>query len=182
VKESYKKLMAKLYALTMANGAPVVLGLHPLAKALFIKWHDEHCAKLEAPHLSPILKGFHAKLKGYAARFALIHALCENPEATEIPPESIAAACDLVDYFAGQCRLLAPLLVRTHLSPQEKCERDIRRALSGGQVLRKRTVQRAGNSKAEVFNHEWDTLAKAGTISQAPDRAGFFRLVGEKDI
>ena len=180
VKEAYTQLMARLYALTMADAGPVVLELHPLAKTLFMKWHDEHCAKLEAPHLSPILKGFHAKLKGYAARFALIHALCENPEATEIPPKSIAAACDLVDYFAGQCHLVAPFLVRTHLSPQEKCEREIRRALSGGQVLRKRIVQRAGNSKAEVFKRVWDTLVKAGTISQAPNRAGCFRLAEAK--
>ncbi|TKB64001.1 MAG: DUF3987 domain-containing protein [Nitrospira sp.] len=180
VKEAYTQLMAGLYALTMTDAGPVVLGLHPVAKTLFVKWHDEHCAKLEAPHLSPILKGFHAKLKGYAARFALIHALCENPRATEIPPESIAAACDLVDYFAGQCRLVAPLLVRTHLSPQEKCERDIRRALSGGQVLCKRTVQRAGNSKANVFKCAWDALVKDGTIYQAPDRAGYFRLAEAK--
>ena len=180
VKEAYTQLMAGLYALTMADAGPVVLGLHPVAKTLFMKWHDEHCAKLEAPYLSPILKGFYAKLKGYAARFALIHALCENPQATEIPPESIAAACDLVDYFAGQCRLVAPLLVRTHLNPREKCERDIRRALSGGQVLRKRTVQRAGNSNAEIFNPAWDSLVKAGTISPSTDRAGYFRLTETK--
>ena len=179
-KEAYSQLMARLHALTMPETGPVVLGLDPLAKALFMKWHDEHCAKLEAPHLSPILKGFHAKLKGYCARFALIHALCVNPEATEIPPVSVAAACELVDYFAGQCRLVAPLLVRTHLSPWEKCERDIRRALSGGRVLPKRSVQRAGNSKAKIFNPVWDDLIKAGTIAQATDREGYFRLAEEK--
>ena len=182
VKEAYKKLMAELYALTMADGAPEVLGMHQVAKTLFMKWHDEHCAKLEAPHLSPLLKGFYAKLKGYAARFALIHALCENPKATEIPPQSIAAACDLVDYFAGQCRRVAPLLVRTHLSPQEKCERDICRALSRGGASSKRTVQRRGNSKAEVFNRAWDALVEAKTISQAPDRADYFRLAEETGI
>jgi hypothetical protein len=176
VKDEYRQLMAKLYALTMVDDSPVVLGLHPLAKTLFKKWHDEHCAKLDTPHLSPILKGFYAKLKGYAARFAMIHALCVNPQATEIPAESIAAACELVDYFAGQCRLVAPLLVRTHLSPQEKCERDILRVLKGGQACTKRIVQRAGNSKAEVFNQAWDALVRAGTIHPDPNQAGRFRL------
>ena len=51
---------------------------------MYTEFHDMHCQETEDPALSPMLRGFYAKLKGYCARLALIHAICTNPNAVEI--------------------------------------------------------------------------------------------------
>ena len=119
---------------------PGSLPLTDEAKTLFIEWHDEHCQEAETCH-APFLAGAYSKLKGYCARFALIHALCLDPMAQEVRAESIAAASDLTEYFIGHFAKIAPLLTRPHLSEEAKCERDIQRHLAGGTLETRREIQ-----------------------------------------
>ncbi len=80
VKDAYAELVARLYSLPAhPDGSSIVLPLSPTAKALFIEWHDQHCREQENHALPAIVRGAYAKLKGYAPRFALIHAVASNP-------------------------------------------------------------------------------------------------------
>lgn len=135
----------------LRTGDPKTLSLKADAQAFFRQWHDEHCSEMETPALSPELRGFYAKYKGICARLALIHTLAENPDATEVPLKSVAAACDLTDYFKTQVGKVLPLLPRQRLSPEERCEREILRNLTGGKILTDRELQRNGNAPATVF-------------------------------
>ena len=170
VKQAYADLLGQLYALQPhPDGSPIVLGLSAPAKTLFVEWHDTHCAEQENPALPSLVQGAYAKLKGYAPRFALIHALASNPHAQHIEAESIGAAEDLVEYFKIQVQRVAPLLARHARTPEACCEHSIRRALARGKRLTKRDIQRAGNTPADLFNHIWAALLTKGALIPGTD-------------
>jgi len=164
VATAYDALFRRLYDLPAPDGQPLILGLTPEAQRLFRDWHDDHCRETESETLPLGLRGFYAKLKGYGARLALIHALCTDPAASVVGVESVAAAADLVEYFKAHAAKVAPLLIRKKLTPQERCEQEIRRILAGDRVLTKREVQRYGNSPAPLFNTVWDALVRADQL------------------
>ncbi len=173
VKMAYTKLVTQLYALSPnLDGSPVILGLSSNAKALFIEWHDKHCAEAENPALPPLVRGAYAKLKGYAPRLALIHALAANPHAKQVEEGSIGAAVDLVEYFKTQAQRVAPLLGCHARTPEARCEQSIRRACAHGRSLSKRDAQRAGNAQASVFNPVWAALLKKQVLDLDTDVSG----------
>ncbi len=170
VEQKYQDLIRNLFKLR--DGEVNTLSLTPQAQTFFRQWHDEHCIEMEAPTLSPELRGFYAKYKGICARLALIHALAENPNAIEIPLKSVAAACDLTDYFKTQVGKVLPLLPRQRLSQEERCEREILRNLADGKILTDRELQRNGNSPAVVFREVLKSLKALGRIEQASKPGG----------
>lgn len=170
VEKNYHDLIRSLFKLR--EGEVKTLALTPDAQVLFEKWHDDHCTEMEAPTLSPELRGFYAKYKGICARLALIHALAENPKATEVPLTSVAAACDLTNYFKEQARKVVPLLPRQRLTPAERCEREILRNLAGGAILTDRELQRNGNAPAVVFREVLKSLKAIGRIENASKPGG----------
>jgi hypothetical protein len=122
----YNRRIEELFAIPWEESR-VYLDLTPDARSLFVKWHDAHCAEAESPSLSPFLQGGYAKLKGYGARLALIHAVTTDPTATAVGAESVAAAADLIDYFKAQAAKVAPLLSHSKWNPIERCRQEIRR-------------------------------------------------------
>jgi hypothetical protein len=165
VKRAYGDLFGRLYALRpAADGSPVVLNLSPAAKQLFIEWHDKHCADQENVNLPTLVRGAYAKLKGYAPRFALIHALASNPDSQQVEAESIGAAAELVEYFKVQVQRVAPLLGCYARTPEGRCKASLRRAYENGRRLSKREAQRSGNAHASVFNAVWAEWVRTGVL------------------
>lgn len=81
---------------------PPSMRLHPEAKALWIKFHDE-CERAIAPdgRLATI-RPFGAKLAEHAGRLAAILTLYDDADAIEIPPIAIECAVVLVNYYANE--------------------------------------------------------------------------------
>jgi hypothetical protein len=130
VKKAYAALLTQLYALSPnLDRSPVILDLSPNAKALFIEWHDKHCAEAET-QLCPRSCGASRQAEGYAPRLALIHALATNPHATQIEEGSIGAAVDLVEYSKPK-RNVSPHCSAVTLAPLQL---DANR-VSGGPML-----------------------------------------------
>lgn len=180
VEEAYQDLFDRLYALPLGpEGKPITLELTREARSLFTVWHDEHCIETESSDLPPGLRGGLAKLKGYCARLALIHALCTDPDAAVVDRVSVAAAADLVDYFKAHAEKVAPFLVRKTLTKDAQCEKVIRRQLAGGKTLTRRDLQRNGNSEAEVFNRVFAAMLQADqleAVEPQEKRAPCYRL------
>jgi hypothetical protein len=165
VKHGYADLLGRLYSFRPDPlGRPIVLELTLKAKQLFVEWHDQHCVEQESLDLSPFCRGAYAKLKGYAPRFALIHALATNPDAREVTEESIGAAADLVEYFKIQAKRVDPLLGKRARTPLGRCQESIKRAFARKRQLTKREAQRSGNATAELFNAAWDSLLARGVV------------------
>ncbi len=122
--------------------------------------------------MAPGLQGMYAKLKGYCARLALIHAVCTDPMAPAVEQSSVAAAADLVDYFKAQARKVIPLLSQRRATVHQRCEQDIKRALSGRKVLTKRELQRTGNTPAGVFNEVFEAMVKADQLEETEKVGG----------
>lgn len=152
VTEKYDQLVTDLHQLSYDNNTPVRLNLTEDGKKLFVEWHDSHCAEGEDANLSGYLQGAYAKLKGYCARLALIHALCTDPTATSVNDESVAAAAGLIEYFKGEAKKVDAALGRGKNHPVELCKAAIRRQLSVCRCLKKRDLQRKMNANADIFN------------------------------
>lgn len=170
--KNYETLLTTLYEIRerheQAGTEPRSVPLTDEARKLFIRWHDEHCAQMESRELSPELRGFYAKLKGYCARLALLHVLSRNPRAAYVDREAIGAAADLTDYFKAQAAKVAPLLTHHRSTPHQKCEREIRRTLTQaqGRLLTKREIQRGGNAPATIFNEVFTALRETGDLEE----------------
>jgi len=161
-KKAYADLVGRLYALRpAADGTPLVLTVSPAAKQLFIEWHDKHCTEQENPHLPPLVRGAYTKLKGYAPRLALIHALAE---AHQVEAESIGAAAELVEYFKIHVRRVAPLLWSDARTDEGLCKASLMRQFANGRRLKKREAQRSGTFKAYIFNSVWDAWLRSHTL------------------
>jgi hypothetical protein len=79
VNDDYEALIHQLRRNEWAGSPnPLPLPLTPGARKFWQQWHDGHME--EAEGVSPQMRGFYSKLKGYCARLALIHALvdCNN--------------------------------------------------------------------------------------------------------
>jgi hypothetical protein len=165
---AYNALFDRLYDLTCDEfNRPVSLGLTPDALAIFKQFHDEHCAEAETDTLTPGLRPFYAKLKGLCGRLALIHAVCVDPSAGEVGPESVAAAADLIDYFKGQARRVSAVFrdfIRR--TPLERAERQILKNLGGQAIRTRRELFQLGNAVAPVFNEALEALIKVGRVRE----------------
>jgi len=179
---AYRALIQNLYLLPPgADGKTTVyLGLDEQARALFKNWHDDHCAEAEDLMLNDRLRGFMAKLKGYCARFALIHAVSSQPNATIIGRDSIEAAIELVRYFKAQAQKVIPFCSRRPLSPKQRAEREILKNLSRLQPCTKRDLQRAGHTDGQTFNQALEALIKLKRIIVI-EKGGLLRLAENED-
>ena len=102
--------------LTDADGEetqrPLELPLSAAAKTLWVEFYDQHATEQEA-----LGDGHEAaawsKLEAYAARFALVFALCKNPQAAEIDSPSMNDAIRLTRWFCGETKRVYVALVET---------------------------------------------------------------------
>jgi hypothetical protein len=135
-----------------------------------MEWHDAHYQKSEDPTFNDDLGGFYHKLKGYCARFALIHQLFTDPASETVGVESLSFGCDVADYFAGQAANVFPKFLKVRVSPQARCEGEIRRVLERQGAMTKRNLQRNCNAEAVVFNPVLDSLLAIGSVKEQQDK------------
>ncbi len=164
-KESVEAVFEALYELGFGadeDGRPVPIDLEltPEAKAVWIKFFNEHGQEQAA--LSGDLSAAWSKLEGYAARFALIVHLVREatrdsalPENGQIDVMSIEAGVRLSRWFCGEARRVYALL-----SESEE-ERDIRELVElvrakGGRI----SVRELMRSKAR-YAHSADCAREA---------------------
>jgi hypothetical protein len=157
-----------------ALGEAKILPLTHSAQQLFIEWHNAHYEKAEEPTFQEELGGFYHKLKGYCARFALIHQLLTDPHSEMVGVDSLSFGCEVADYFAGQAEQVFPKFSRVRRSSNDRCEAEIRRALAKQGAMTKRNLQRCGNADATTFNAVLGSLIEVGAVK---DQGGVLTLV-----
>ncbi len=145
---------------------PVLMPLTAEAQQLFKLWHDAHYARSEEDTFNDGLSGFYHKLKGYCARFALIHQLLVNPKAETIGKASVGFGCDVADFFAGQAEKVFPELMQVSDSFEMKCEINIINSLRKHSRMTKRDLQGNGNAPARIFNSVLLELKEAGVVQE----------------
>ncbi len=165
-KSAYHTLVKDLLEI-QCQATPVQVRLSQDAQSLFQVWHDRHCEEMKFITSPPGLRGFYAKLKGYCARLALIHAFMSNPSAGEVGKESVVAAIQQVGYFKAQaakvtrhlyaCRYVG-VGVDKPKAEVERCKDGIRRKLRKQGPLSKRALQRSSQFNADVFNAAWESI------------------------
>ena len=141
---------------------PQPLDLRPDAYRCFQEWHDVHMAEPELPDFPDHLKGFWAKLKGYCARLALVHAIVSDSTAEAVTVDSVIAAIGQIEYFKGQTIRIGDrigLSVGTAKRPKvEQCKEGVIRTIQRKGPSTKRDIQRVGNCSADLFNAAWESL------------------------
>lgn len=117
---------------------PVCIHLSRAAKRIWVRWNAEHADEQNKPSFPAVLSGPWQKMVSYAARLALIvHSLrwaAQEPVGHDVDEQSMAAACDLVEYFKSHARRVYTLL---HMSADDK------RALAAIEWIRRQPGQKA---------------------------------------
>jgi len=159
--DAYTRTLGALLDLQLETAAdgeqhPVALPLSPAGREVWVEWYGRWAEQQAAAdgHLAAAM----AKLEGYAARLALVHHLVEGTTAPSYPDavqaESVAAGCELAEWFAAETRRLYATLT------ESAAERDARRLVEwiagrGGSatardVLRSGRYASAGEAEAAL--------------------------------
>ncbi|MGC1273446.1 MAG: YfjI family protein [Planctomycetaceae bacterium] len=114
IERDLEAVFSRLFALEPAadpdgNPAPFPVDLSPAAKSIWIEYYDRHRAELA--ELNDDLAAAWSKLEAYAARLALIFALCDGRD--EIDADSITNAIRLTDWFGNEARRVYGLFGET---------------------------------------------------------------------
>jgi putative DNA primase/helicase len=111
VRDLFDRLAALRPARTKHGDFPALLGLAPEAKKTFIGFADE-CAR-RAFEANPREAAQWSKLASYSARLALVGQLMRDPDAEQISPEIMRAACDLARWFGLEAERIYALIGET---------------------------------------------------------------------
>lgn len=132
------------------------------------------------------LSGFYSKYRGACLRLALIHAVASNPQVERVPIESIQAAIAQIEYFKGQA---AKAIVLFNVGVGTvgkgdydiwKCQEEIKRKISKGDINSKRQLQRSSGYDDSVFNKAWSNLLDPLRI--AKDKHGNFQIINQEEL
>ncbi|MBN2563136.1 MAG: DUF3987 domain-containing protein [Phycisphaerae bacterium] len=104
---AYRDLIERLLRLEHADDGdgpePLRLELSADARPVWKAWYNTHAERIsEAP--SDAEAAALAKIEGYAARFALIFALADDPHVVEVSGDAIRRGTVLADWFAYESR------------------------------------------------------------------------------
>lgn len=103
--DNYGNLIRELVALRHLDGEygpiPIRLPLDPDAQTLWARWYDQHADRIyraenDAEHAAL------AKIEAYAARFALLFTLADDPGAVSIQAEAIRRGIALAGWFGDE--------------------------------------------------------------------------------
>jgi hypothetical protein len=116
VKAAVNELFAKLVELKPHTNEydeewPVLLGLTPEAKKIFIDFHNECARRAFEADIREAAQW--SKLSAYSARLALVGQLMRDPGATEISGDVMRAACDLARWFGNEAERIYALIAET---------------------------------------------------------------------
>jgi len=163
----YREMIQQLYHLPYHSLMdPQVMEFTAEAQQDFSAWHDLHMEESERQILSPFLQGVYAKLKGYCARLALIHALATNPTSEQVSLKSLEAGINLVEYFKAQAHKVDALFDHQQAGPLERTKAAIRRQLSVCRYVGRRELQRKMNCSGAIFQQALDQMSQAEILIQ----------------
>lgn len=174
--EGLFEMLHALEGAEMPSGdvVPRVARLDAPAKVLWRQWYDTHAAEYRDERLASSLKGTWAKLPGQLARLALILHVAwavdaDTPVPAQIPEGTLAAACDLIEFFKEHARA-ALAEVRT---PRPALEERVLRGLRERGACLTRTLHRdvlKGSVKADRLKSTLERLMEDGkvTVKDAP--------------
>jgi hypothetical protein len=113
---AYAELIERLWGLDFANTGgtepvPVDLPLAPQAATAWGDFYNFHNAeKMDISESEEALKAAFSKLENYAAKFALISALAENPGAREVDGKAMERGIMLATFFKAQAERIYAML------------------------------------------------------------------------
>ncbi|MFM9965347.1 MAG: YfjI family protein [Planctomycetaceae bacterium] len=174
IEATWKTLIDGLFALEShidenAKRQPIVVGLTPAAKAVWITFYNEHAE--EQANLSGDLAAAWSKLECYAARLALVvHCVrvvsrapsLISPDAVD--ESSIGAGITLARWFGHEARRVYAMLAETEDDTDQR--QLVEWIRTRGRTATARELQRGPrrfqNATAEFAESELDKLVKAG--------------------
>ncbi|MFM9959688.1 MAG: YfjI family protein [Planctomycetaceae bacterium] len=174
IEAKWKTLIDRLFALESqidesAKRQPIVVGLTPAAKAVWITFYNEHAA--EQAELSGDLAAAWSKLECYAARLALVvhcvQVVSRDPSLTSpdmMDESSIGAGITLARWFGHEARRVYAMLAETEDDTDQRQLVEWIRTRGGTATARElqRGPRRFQNATAEFAESELDKLVKAG--------------------
>ena len=174
IEAKWKTLIDGLFALEShidesAKRQPIVVGLTPAAKAVWITFYNEHAE--EQANLSGDLAAAWSKLECYAARLALVvhcvRVVNRDPSLTSpdtIDESSIGAGITLARWFGHEARRVYAMLAETEDDTDQRQLVEWIRTRGGTATARElqRGPRRFQNATAGVAESELDKLVKAG--------------------
>lgn len=152
-----------------AKRQPVILGLTPAAKAVWITFYNEHAA--EQANLSGDLAAAWSKLECYAARLALVvhcvRVVNRDPSLTSpdaVDEVSIGAGITLSRWFGHEARRVYAMLAENEGGTEHRQLVEWITTRGGTATARElqRGPQRFRNATAEFADAELSKLVKAG--------------------
>ncbi len=158
---------------------PVVLGLTPAAKTVWVRYYDAHAA--EQTNLTGDLAASWSKLYGGAARLALVlHCVRQIANDPRNPPlldpnaidqHSMKAAIRLAQWFAHEARRLFAVLQETESHTQQRQLVELIQRRGG--VVSVREWQRVRNhSSAAAAEAELELIVENGSARWEPSEPG----------
>ena len=152
-----------------AKRQPIVVGLTPAAKAMWITFYNEHAA--EQADLSDDLAAAWSKLECYAARLALVlhcvRVVSRDPSLTShdaVDEVSIGAGITLSRWFGHEARRVYAMLAETEDGTEHRQLVEWIQRRGGSTTARElqRGPRRFKNQTAEFADTELNNLVKAG--------------------
>ena len=150
---------------TDANGEPQPVDL-PLTRAGKVAWvafYDDH--NTEAAELHGDLAAAWSKLEGYAARFALLLQLVEDPDAAAVDEPAVRSGVALARWFAGEARRVYAVL------SEGEADRDLRELV---ELIRRKGGSMSGRELVHA-SRRYATVEDAEGALQAVVDAGWGR-------
>jgi hypothetical protein len=107
--EAASGVFCGLFGLRHVGDEPVDLPLASDAREEWVAFYRAHAERIGSAdsHLAAAL----SKIEGAAARLALVHALCTDPDAIEVGSASVRAGCELATWFSDEAERIYALLL-----------------------------------------------------------------------
>jgi uncharacterized protein DUF3987 len=180
--EGWAGLVNELLALQPnKDGTPKDLPLTAGAKAVWVRYHDEHAAR-ESQEEGP-MRAAMSKLKGVTARLALVIQLAIDPQSFKVDMAAMDAAIKISKWFEGQAR-------RIYQGLEETAQERDRRAVydwimsRGGSTTQRDLANRGPNrfrKRAEEVLKDLVTAGLAERLPQPGNKGDVYKLCDSCD-
>jgi Protein of unknown function (DUF3987)/Bifunctional DNA primase/polymerase, N-terminal len=140
---------------------PVRLPMTPGAKIVWREWFDSHAQRTADAETDRVAAAL-AKIEAYAARFALIITLAENPDATVVDADAIRRGCILADWFAAEAARVYSLMSETAEDRDRRRLIELIQRRGGSLTVRELQQSRRLYNTADEAEAALTDLVKAG--------------------
>jgi hypothetical protein len=169
--QAVEAVFERLYALGGGGAPSVTIRLSAAAHDLWVPWYAENAEEQTQETFPRRLVGPWAKMPAQLARLALILHAVESPDSCEISEDTLARACDLIDYHKAHARL-----VYKHLGEQRRDGKlTILKALKEGGPLKQWDILGdvfKRNVSASLVTTWLEELEEAGLVTREIRQGG----------